>query len=231
MADKQVCHAAEMFACQCMRKESNDSAHLLQLFDLLPTVKPPTEGRAATEGKAFGTGLWVHGGMVGLRNSCTTFATSTKVMTRFVKQRCPGLTFSSIVIMEGVETFPHVDSHNDPSSENAVFGLGPPGIFSGGEVWIEDSSGSVDFKHEEVVLKGRLLPVIPGPACFCARKVRHATLPNKGRRVVLIAFSVRDSRKLDSQRSWFGIHAPCRRFDDPPRPDSLPTPEVPTGAL
>ncbi|CAE7480278.1 unnamed protein product [Symbiodinium necroappetens] len=176
---------------------------LLRLFDLLPHEPAPAAGRALAlaGGFSFGSGAWVHGNQVGLRNNTFSFPLSTRVFTRHVARHGPAhFQFSSIVVLDNVCTVAHRDSHNDPSSQNAVFGLSD---FSGGEVWVQRDGGLTPFVANGKSLLGDALPTRPGPAIFAARHNLHATLPWSGRRVVLVAYTTTQLDRLLPDSKFF----------------------------
>ena len=189
-------HPAESFAQLLLERPSASLGDLLKLFDLLPHEPAPVAGRAEAGGFSFGLGAWVHGNLVGLRTNTYTFPLSTSVFTRHVARHLPQHTFSSLVVLDNVCTLAHRDSHNEPSSKNAVFGLSD---FTGGEVWVERAGGSTPYAAEGKTLLGDALSTQPGPAVFAARAELHATLPWSGRRVVLVAYTTSHLHKLSSE--------------------------------
>ena len=167
-------HPAEAFAQTLLSQSSASLADLLKLFDLLPHEPAPAAGRAMAGGFSFGSGAWVHGNQVGLRNNTFSFPLSTRVFTRHVARHCPAhFQFSSIVILDSVCTVAHRDCHSDPSSQNAVFGRSD---FSGGEVWVQREGCLTPFVANGQSLSGDALPTRPGPALFAAHQTLHATL-------------------------------------------------------
>ena len=194
-------HPAEAFAQALLAQPSASPGDLLKLFDLLPHEPAPAAGRALAGGFSFGSGAWVHGNQVGLRNNTFSFPLSTRVFTRHVARHGPAhFQFSSIVVLDNVCTVAHRDSHNEPSSQNAVFGLPD---FSGGEVWVQREGGLTPFVANGKSLLGDALPTRPGPAVFAARQHLRATLPWSGRRVVLVAYTTTQLDRLPPDSKLF----------------------------
>ena len=68
--------------------------------------------------------------------------------------------------------------------------------FQGGELWTEAAQGQYPLLHQGRILHGDALPLSYGqPVFFDARALLHCVLPWKGRRTILICFSVRDSAR------------------------------------
>ena len=202
-------HPAESFAQLLLERPSASLGDLLKLFDLLRHEPAPVAGRAEVGGFSFGSGAWVHGNLVGLRTNTYTFPLSTSVFTRHVARHLPQHTFSSLVVLDNVCTLAHRDSHNEPSSKNAVFGLSD---FTGGEVWVERAGGSIPYSADGKTLLGDALSTRPGPAVFAARAELHATLPWSGRRVVLVAYTTSHLQKLSSEVKRFAAKLGLKHF-------------------
>ena len=142
----------------------------------------------------------MHGNLVGLRTNTYTFPRSLSTRVFSVARHCPQHTFSSLVVLDNVCTLAHRDSHNEPSSKNAVFGISN---YTGGEVWVERAGGTIPFPVEGRTLAGVTLPTLPGPAVFAARNELHATLPWTGRRVVLVAYTTSHLQNLSPEAHRF----------------------------
>ena len=88
--------------------------------------------------------------------------------------------------MEGNPGAPHRDSLNAFLPNYVI----PLTAFRDGQLIVEHESGSVPLSQDISGPKGVLLPVAEGPVSFCARTCLHVARPAKGRRVVLVAFSL-----------------------------------------
>ena len=144
--------------------------------------------------------MWVHGPMVGVRRLTHLFPSMARCLCRFVRERCPAHTFTTILVSSDSQSDLHVDTHNDKSSVNVVFALTK---FKGGQIFLEDATGQAVYSHASGRVRGRLLDVASHFQQFPACTVRHAVLPWSGHRCVLIAFSVRDSKSLGADFTNF----------------------------
>ena len=135
-----------------------------------------------------------------------------------IHQVNPHHTFSSLVLLDDVQSPLHVDCNNDRSSWNLVM---PLTRFRNGQIWEECEGGADRFEDASGTFWGRLHEVSAEPVLLHAAVNRHAVLPWQGRRVVLIAFTPRDSPKLPPpDRDWLlGFRLPS--------PSALPIPGPP----
>ena len=197
----------ERYAKECLEKENITQETLEMLMALLPhdelsrdAFSPPDPEMWAP--KQWGTGAYVHGGVMGLKKNVKMFKYSTKMMAHWVRTRHPTHQFTSLVLFRNLRTQPHRDSHNDLSSETVVF---PISKFQNGEVWAEGEPEKSDEvscmeKIGDKLVKGKLLPVANRPVTFNPRSW-HSTQPWTGDRVVLSAYSIRGSDCLTSEDS------------------------------
>ena len=96
----------------------------------------------------------------------------------------------------------HTDALNAPC-DNLVMGLSR---FEGGDLWVEwPASAPRDprLKYETRSFDSRstlgaLLPVSKHPVLFCAKSLKHETCPFRGRRVVLVAYSLQAADQANS---------------------------------
>ena len=92
-------------------------------------------------------------------------------------------------VLDEVPTPLRSDSNNLENSLNLII---PLSSFSGRQIWMEDSQGDHSLSREGQSLTGTLLPVNEGPVLLPARERRRCVMqPWTGRRVVLVAFTVR----------------------------------------
>ena len=71
--------------------------------------------------------------------------------------------------------------------------------FKGGEIWVEGEGGSSVQVVEGKRLHGHLLPITARPTYIHAYRDMHFTMPWKGKRLVIIAFSVSDHLQAQSE--------------------------------
>ncbi|CAE7227529.1 unnamed protein product, partial [Symbiodinium natans] len=182
----------EAFASQLLKKPWLEASDVLQLFEMLPMAAP----QRGTEGKAFATGAFARV-KVGLRTNVAVFPQASRVFASFVRQSAPGHKFTSVVVFEGVRTKPHRDQQNSCVPNLVV----PLSSFEKGEIWVATDCGTVSRRVNGQQQKGVLLPVGAGPVLFDARRALHLTEPWKGRRVVLVAFSIGAFSRLSAEAS------------------------------
>ena len=186
-------HEAERFASQLLSKGSSlSSADIVSLYDVLPkevSARDP-DGRIPS---SFSTGAYNKGGLTGLRKAAHDFPMTTRCLARFVKNSWPQHTFSTLSVYDNVCTALHRDSRN-ASFDNLII---PLTEFGGGQLWLEDDSGTVPQTRGESEIWGTPIPIPRKGLRFNAREAFHCTMPWTGRRLILVAFTV--SRTNDLQ--------------------------------
>ena len=134
--------------------------------------------------KLWASGAFVHGGVLGLKKSTTVFPMATRAFVKYIKQVKPDHEFNSVVVNINIQAKGHKDIHN--AGSNLVL---PLSAFKGGEIEVDTPEGT------------HLLTLQDGPQTFDP-KCLHSTRPwSNGNRVVLLAYSVRDSAKLKAEDS------------------------------
>ncbi|CAE7711939.1 unnamed protein product [Symbiodinium sp. CCMP2592] len=211
----------ESVASRILRRAVIGSADLLVLFDRLPAQVSDRSALEKQKGLTFNGGAFVHGGVVGLLNSCGTFPRAVRAFCLYIRQVMPGMRFSSFSVLANTKSLPHKDSHNLEGHPNLIV---PLSRFRGGEVWIETTGGSVPLQWKGRTVHGELLDVSRG-ACVLEHHRLHATMPWRGRRCVLVAFTVRDLWKL-SENQRESLEALGFNLPDSPAPAFSPTPSL-----
>ena len=190
----RVTHDPEKRARQILRHESISSEDALEIFRRLPKeVSSRSSGLRGGEA-SFSAGVFVHGGVVGLRKNCELFPTAVQVLTGLLRSIRPGFVFSSLAVNQNIKTLPHFDRNNLSSEPNLVVALSR---FRRGGIWIETLGGSVEVVHRNQVRVGEVLDVSSHPVLVDARRL-HCTMGWRGSRIVLIGFTVRGTEKLSS---------------------------------
>ena len=120
---------------------------VLSLYGYVKAIKPgPASGRAASsKGKAWYTGMFVHGGVAGIRGTTTRLKWSTRYLVEAAKRITGHTDFTALGILEDMSNGCHKDSHNELGSENVVTLLKAPDC--GGELWLEHED--LDPKYAE----------------------------------------------------------------------------------
>ncbi|CAE7249029.1 unnamed protein product [Symbiodinium sp. CCMP2592] len=191
----------------CAQGETQEGmvAHRCQL------VTP--EGRIPS---SFSTGAYNKGGLTGLRKACHDFPLATKCLVRFVRSVRPFHPFSTISIYDNVCTALHKDSRN-ACCENLII---PLTQFSGGELWLQQDNGAIPQTFGGSEVFGTAMPIPPEGLCFDARGILHCTMPWKGRRLIVVAFTVSKTEELKKSDAQLledlGINCPAGSQLDPP---------------
>ena len=192
MPSSQKMHPAEIFAGQILRlSRAPKRSEISDLFDLLPKDTP---ARGAGAGQAFTCGMFCQGPLLGLRANSRRFPMACRVFASFVRELDPSFHFTSLSLLCNVRTTPHVDSNNAPLP-NLIAGISD---FSGGQVLLECASGKKRIKTGDVSIPAVALEVAGTHAIFDAYRLRHETASWTGRRLVLVAFSVRQVERLST---------------------------------
>ncbi|CAE7835829.1 unnamed protein product [Symbiodinium sp. CCMP2592] len=190
-------HPAEQFAQDVLSSGEPVTASCIErLFSLLPSRLDERFG--SESGRSFVAGVFRHGGVVGLTNTCRSFPQSVILAISWAVQhggsKLTDFTFCSISLNLNVKTEVHRDVNND-DADNLVLGVTD---FSGGHIWVQSESGSHALPVNGSLVPGDLYDVAAAPVRFYARKRLHCTMPWTGVRLVLILFSGGDATQLPS---------------------------------
>ncbi|CAE7403450.1 pol [Symbiodinium sp. CCMP2592] len=190
-------HPAEQFAQDVLSSgEPVTAACVERLFNLLPARLDERFGSGS--GRSFVAGVFRHGGVVGLTNTCRSFPQSVSLAITWAMQQAGSkisdFTFCSISLNLNVKTEVHRDVNND-DADNLVLAVTN---FSGGHIWAQSESGSHMLPVNGSLVPGELYDVAAAPVRFYARKRLHCTMPWTGDRLVLILFSGGDATQLPS---------------------------------
>ncbi|CAE7735292.1 unnamed protein product, partial [Symbiodinium necroappetens] len=183
-------HVAEEFADSLVRRGSIRAEDLRHLSELLP-AETPARGGDLSQAHSFSSGMFVHGGVLGLRQNCRSYPRSSAAVAQFVNEHFPQHTYTSFSFMTNVRTPPHRDSRNHPDSVNLVVGLSE---FGGGGIWVADDLGEVAEEIQGETVLGKNLDLQSGAVTLQPRKW-HFTREWTGDRVVLVLYTVRDYLK------------------------------------
>ncbi|CAE7274707.1 unnamed protein product, partial [Symbiodinium sp. CCMP2456] len=123
--------------------------------------------------------------VVGVKRSTGAFPATTKVFAKYIRQLQPDHEFNAVAAMVDVGAQQHVDAHN--VGKNLIAGLS---YFKGGGLEVQE-----DGERRLLPLDGDHTHQLFDP------HQKHSTRPwYGGSRVVLIAYSVRDSGKLPPEK-------------------------------
>ena len=132
---------------------------------------------------------------VGLTAGTEKFPGVCKFLNLWLRQYFAWDCWCSIVISFNLATQVHADRHNAPEVPNKCISLGP---HQGGRLWLEDSSGTVEFRDPEgKVHLGRQVDIRMKPCTFPPHKLHGSCLdPFEGERWVLVAYVPEAFRRL-----------------------------------
>ena len=165
--------------------------NVLTLMSLVPKEVP--RSNVQTQGQRFSSGAWVHGGVSGLYRHATKLPATTKVLCALVKQVLSDHPFNAVTFLDECNSTCHRDVNNLDLPSLVI----PLTVFQGGALWHSAESGQHYRQTPNGRLCGHLLDIASGPKLLPDPHRWHAVEPWQGRRAVLLAFSVRDSRLTD----------------------------------
>ena len=139
-------------------------------------------------------GVFRHGGRVGLTKATYDSPWAAELFVRALKERCLEAEFSAIYLSVNAARDVHIDSNNLSGVPNYVYPIVKPR--TGGDLWIELRDGDiVRGKISEMVDRnghpryGCVQPLVAGRVLIFDPHRRHAVLPWKGLRIVLIGYT------------------------------------------
>ena len=130
-------------------------------------------------------GMYCHGGMTGITSLTRERPFLNRLLFKFVKQKLPQLTFTSVSIAIDATLKPHRDLNNAVGSDAGIIGISS---FAGGKLWVEDPSGTVKRRiSPHVVRTGVLLDVCQKAQTFNPRQW-HGADPHQGIRATIVGY-------------------------------------------
>ena len=236
VTEPEKLHPAEVYALEILANnikgelvKPNQIHHLL---NLLPEEPFPRHEGGQDKGtkKAWSTGVFIHGGVAGLKRSTKSFPSTTKVINAYVKQLDPGHQWTSVAILKNYHTAMHKDPHNSLHHQTL---LAPITKFRRGGLWVPGVLDDYPVVTKEVQgrkVEGHVLQVSRGPVKFYPRDW-HEVAKWSGTRVVLAAYTVRSDEKIKPQdrelAAELGFQLPPSTEAQPP----LPPPNQPPPSL
>ena len=178
-------HAAERYAAGLLEEDELVQDQIEILVHLLPSVReiPRRFGEQESGSMIWAAGAFVHGGVVGVKKATTTFPLTTKVFVKYIKQIAPDFKFNAVTVNINVKAQEHKDVHNVGSSMITAISH-----FKGGGLDV-----TVDGEVQRLELDC-------GPGFFDPHN-KHSTVSwSDGDRMVMLAYSIRDSGKLTQDK-------------------------------
>ena len=151
-------------------------------------------GGVTSEAQYFNVGAFSVGDNFGITRLSYKVSGILHELNNLLKKCFPGRTWSAICINHNEPVGIHCDVNNEPGSLNCTLALGS---FSGGELWLEDSMGSlVRTLPSGKEARGRLCTTLKSPFCFDASRF-HQVEPWQGDRWSIICYTTRCLDSLD----------------------------------
>ncbi|CAE7817553.1 unnamed protein product, partial [Symbiodinium necroappetens] len=196
----------EDYAKEIIYDEGDVNEEVIErLFDLLPNQRLPRQTEDCGEGslppKAWASGVYRHGGVLGVRNSSKEFPYSTRLVNQFIRGVMgESATWSTFSLHRNLSVKRHRDSHN---ARDELSYLIPISDFQQGGLWTQAGVDEV-VEGDEVVMvdgkRGRVkhLQSEEGSKEMVSFNPRqwHATMPWTGDRLVLAVYKVRGLNKI-----------------------------------
>jgi len=160
-----------------------------------PTCKRDNVRRSDDESKHRGMCLGFYFlGRHGITTKTHKFGDLTQALTTLCDEEYPGFPFTSIQVNQAIMCAAHVDANNKGPSRMLTLG-----DFTGGQTWVHDEEGTVEYEVEEDVsnskeykkgmkLRGRVYETRNRWIHFDATRL-HYTLPFQGERYTIVYFS------------------------------------------
>ena len=139
-------------------------------------------------------GVFRHGGRVGLTKATYDQPWVAELFVRAIKEKCQGAEFSAVYISVNTTKEIHVDANNLIGMPNYLYPIVMPK--QGGNLWIELRDGDVvkgkivDMVDQKGIPRfGCIQPLTGGTILTFDPHRRHAVLPWKGLRIVLVGYT------------------------------------------
>ena len=105
-------------------------------FVTAPHTLKPSQKSKAISGHHYVFGVFRHGGVVGITKNCNEYPGMRRLLAAYANVKCPGSTYSTVILSVDAFAPPHKDSTNSPNSLNHWIPIKMPP--SGGRVWVQD---------------------------------------------------------------------------------------------
>ncbi|CAE7239501.1 GIP [Symbiodinium sp. CCMP2592] len=203
------CKDPEQFSAAASLKKPLDLRDVVTLCDLLES-EIPARGNNSEDEFSWSTGAYVHGGVHGCRQHMHQFPVTSTFLAKVFKEYHPRLPVTTLSLTRNVRTTLHLDANNALGYLNGLVKISG---FSGGGLWVQDSSGSIVCPTDPSLL-GSHLDFSDLTLAFDPHK-KHLTLPwTQGPRIVLIGFVVKAPAEIPDQAAEMllraGFNLPCQ---------------------
>ncbi|CAE7777622.1 GIP, partial [Symbiodinium necroappetens] len=199
----------EEYAKEIIYNEDNvDEEVIKRLFELLPNQRLPRQtedcGASGLPPKAWASGVYRHGGVLGVRKSSREFPYSTRLVNQFIREVLgDSTTWSTFSLHRNLGVKRHRDSHN---ARDELSYLIPISEFGKGGLWTQAEAGEAVEDDEAVFLDGKRGRVRPLQSEEGTKEVVsfnprqwHATMPWTGDRLVMAVYQVRGLNQIKKE--------------------------------
>ena len=165
-------------------------------------------------------GRYVYGGFDGITNNSTRYPETCAYLNAWMKQRCPGLKFTSLCVNYDLRAPMHRDVNNAGHFPSVTVSFGQ---YSGGQLWVQ--KGGVDGSSPEPraawrksplggKLAGNLFETYHNPTWF-RPKCWHRVEKYQGQRISLTAYMIRgvDGASAEHKQSVTSMGFPLPSCD------------------
>ena len=129
---------AEAMSKRFLENGSHKTERLLELYGVLEKLgQLNTRLATSSTTTSWYAGMYVQGGMAGIRTGSRRTPWTAKYLVQFGKRRVEVEQFTAVGITRNASIGIHRDAHNHKAAQNHVF---PLTEFEGGGIWLEDDS-------------------------------------------------------------------------------------------
>ncbi|CAE7254018.1 unnamed protein product [Symbiodinium sp. CCMP2592] len=155
-------------------------------------------------------GMFRHGGKLGVTKATVERPWFARLLNRLFKERAPDAEFAAVYVSMNNEREVHIDKNNAVGAVNYIIPLSMPR--RGGELWMELREGDVvSGRVIELISKegraryGCAFPLQEGSVFTFDPHRRHAVLPWKGERIVVVGYTpglLESVPRIDKEMLW-----------------------------
>ncbi|CAE7586293.1 unnamed protein product [Symbiodinium sp. CCMP2456] len=156
-SDQEDLQNPEDYAKEIIYSEEDVTEEVIEkLFELLPNQRLPRQtedhGSEGLPPKAWASGVYRHGGVLGVRNSSKEFPYATRLVNQFIRTVLgESVTWSTFSLHRNLSVKRHRDSHN---ARDELSYLIPISDFRQGGLWIQADIGEAVGDDEVTIVDG-----------------------------------------------------------------------------
>ncbi|CAE7710304.1 unnamed protein product [Symbiodinium sp. CCMP2592] len=177
----------ESLASHFLQSSDFSATNIASILDAFPSEDHTrTWLEADGDSKAITVGACNRGGVTAVRSNTRRMPAVAKYLAACVKLVAPKCEFTSVSVHRNLQAPMHQDSFNS-SVPNVIV---PLSSFAGGHIFVVHPEGPDQTTYEDVPWTGFKLDCASHAWAFDAKHCKHFTLPWKGSRSLLVAFTV-----------------------------------------